>query len=235
MTADDLLKCGPTGISGHNCIYLKNIYKHFCFEITSWYVETFAKGKECICWCGTNCTCLNIVTQSMFVERAHSYILKDIMAGIYWLVELRPGASAEIISVCNWIFHITSRFSHKDDRLQILHFQCYDCWWTGVTCGLIQLVKKKICTILNLFLCIYFASLYSSLTFETLTIYVLWRLFYITEEYNLVQSKHENIHSQISGCWWPGVMAMDLEHPQAQYFLAKTMCAFALMYIYHLK
>ena len=24
----------------------------------------------------------------------------------------------------------------------------------------------------------------------------------------------------------------DLEHPQAQYFLAKTMCAFALMYIY---
>ena len=27
----------------------------------------------------------------------------------------------------------------------------------------------------------------------------------------------------------------DLEHPQAQYFLAKTMCAFALMYIYHLK
>ena len=23
----------------------------------------------------------------------------------------------------------------------------------------------------------------------------------------------------------------DLEHPQAQYFLAKTMCAFALMYI----
>ena len=26
-----------------------------------------------------------------------------------------------------------------------------------------------------------------------------------------------------------------LEHPQAQYFLAKTMCAFALMYIYHLK
>ena len=39
--------------------------------------------------------------KSMFVERAHSYILKDIMAGIYWLVELRPGASAEIISVCN--------------------------------------------------------------------------------------------------------------------------------------
>ena len=28
-------------------------------------------------------------------------ILKDIMTGIYWLVELRPGASAEIISVCN--------------------------------------------------------------------------------------------------------------------------------------
>ena len=27
----------------------------------------------------------------------------------------------------------------------------------------------------------------------------------------------------------------DLEHPQAQYFLAKTMCAFALMYIYILK
>ena len=27
----------------------------------------------------------------------------------------------------------------------------------------------------------------------------------------------------------------DIEHPQAQYFLAKTMCAFALMYIYHLK
>ena len=27
----------------------------------------------------------------------------------------------------------------------------------------------------------------------------------------------------------------DLEHPQAQYFLAKTMCAFALMYICHLK
>ena len=27
----------------------------------------------------------------------------------------------------------------------------------------------------------------------------------------------------------------DLQHPQAQYFLAKTMCAFALMYIYHLK
>ena len=26
MTADDLLKCGPTGISGHNCIYLK-IYR----------------------------------------------------------------------------------------------------------------------------------------------------------------------------------------------------------------
>ena len=24
----------------------------------------------------------------------------------------------------------------------------------------------------------------------------------------------------------------DLEHPQAQYLLAKTMCAFALMYIY---
>ena len=23
MTADDLVKCGPTGISGHNCIYLK--------------------------------------------------------------------------------------------------------------------------------------------------------------------------------------------------------------------
>ena len=32
MTADDLLKCGPTGISGH---IFKNIYKHFCFEITS--------------------------------------------------------------------------------------------------------------------------------------------------------------------------------------------------------
>ena len=31
-----------------------------------------------------------------------------------------------------------------------------------------------------------FASLYSSLTFET--IYVLWRLFYITQEYNLVQT-----------------------------------------------
>ena len=119
MTADDVLKCGPTGISGHNCIYLK-IYI-----------------SKCICWYGTNCTCLNIVTQSMFVERAHSYFLKDIMAGIYWLVELRPGASAKIISVCNWIFHITSRFSQKDDRLQILHFQCYDCWWTGVTCGLI--------------------------------------------------------------------------------------------------
>ena len=107
------------------------------------------------------------------------------------LVELRPGASAGIISVCYWIFHITSRFSQKDDRLQILHFQCDDCWWTGVTCGLIQLVKKISCTIFYLFLWMYFASLYSSLTFET--IYVLWRLFYITEEYNLVQSKHENI------------------------------------------
>ena len=156
----------------------------------------------------------------MFVEGAHSYILKDIIAGIYWLVELRPGASSEIISVCYWIFHITSRFSQKDDKLQILHFQCYDCWWTGVTCGLIQLVKKIFCTIMYLFLWMYFASLYSSLTFET--IYVLWRLFYIAEEYNLVQRKHENIHSQISGCWW-------------QCFSAKTMCAFALMYIYHFK
>ena len=146
----------------------------------------------------------------MFVESAHSYILKDMMAGIYWLVELRPGASAEIISVCNWIFHITSRFSQKDDRLQILHFQCYDCWWTGVTYGLIQLVKEIFCTIFYLLLWMYFASLYSSLTFET--IYVLWRLFYITEEYNLVQSKHENIHSQISGCWWPGVMGTQNIH-----------------------
>ena len=35
----------------------------------------------------------------MFVESAHLYVLKNIMAGIYWLVELGPGALAEIISV----------------------------------------------------------------------------------------------------------------------------------------
>ena len=34
QTADDLLKCGPTGISGHNCIYLKIYISISVFEIT---------------------------------------------------------------------------------------------------------------------------------------------------------------------------------------------------------
>ena len=108
--------------------------------------------------------CLNIVTQNMFVESAHLYVLKNTMAGIYWLVELGPMALAEIISVCKKN-HITCWLSQKDDRLQILHFQCYDCWWTGVTCGLIAVGKKK--KMYN-FIWMRFAFLYSFLIFETI-------------------------------------------------------------------
>ena len=31
MTADDLVTCGPKGISGHNCIYLKKYMDFFLF------------------------------------------------------------------------------------------------------------------------------------------------------------------------------------------------------------
>ena len=81
---------------------------HFYLKITSWYTY--------ICWDllkeknvyadMAHFICVNIVTQSMFVESAHLYVLKDMMAGIYWLVELGPGALAEIISVCNRNFFV---------------------------------------------------------------------------------------------------------------------------------